>query len=1538
MKIYGKFISKLLIMVMLCSVIIGNMSGPGLVYASGETPRELTSEEAGITSVILKVDGVEITPEQLNQNPISQTANVDLVINWAIANVTDLHEGDYIETDFPSGYFYGLTGSVSGDLLVDGDAPIGRYEFTNAGKLKLTFNSTDLFNVNGTVYISGTHFTVPSDGSNPFPITFPVSGSAITYVKFQPSGITNTVSKEGSTDKTLNPTAINWYVDVNKKLEHITDATVDDTIPANLSLTEGSIKIYNLDVKMDGTTQVTGSAITVTPGAITVATGGAIKVQLGEVSGAYRIYYTTSIDAAGMSTASFSNTAVFSGSKGGAAYASLGSASKTVGISRGSIISKDGWADKAYNPSEINWTVYVNQKEASIAKAIVVDTLPVGLLLKSSGSVPDEGDIKITPLSYNGSSWVVSGSALSVTDYSLDYTDKESDKDIVKITFNQLITGAYKIEYTTSIEDYSKTSFANSANLYDTTDSEGTELNSSAANYKVFITRGPFVQKSGEGHNDYNDKYIIWTVDVNKKQDLITNPVLTDTIGAGQELDQNSIVITELSIGDDGTGTPVGGALPDSWVTIKDLQGFTVKFSNPTDKAYRITYRTNITNVNQLQSTFKNKAVLSGTTASGLTIGSGDGNTEWNNYQVPVTVSMVNALTKVAMSPNYTDKTIGWIITIDPKKTPMKKLKLTDTFPNGGLKVVTGSVIVKEGSDYLVEGRDYTLKPLNGTDLTSGLVVDFDGGTIPHTVKEAEYIITYTTSFDRALSLKKDASNKLVYQITQYTNKVIGEWYEGTDTTVTTKQSSATATITSETANNGKKGAQVVLNGAGRTEREIDWSIDVNYLSEKYSELTVTDNWSTDPNQALKTGSLQIRPYTINSSGSITPQSPLSEAQLAAMNITIVQTGNKEFKIHFENLGTPYRITYTTIISGQSQSSYSNTAQIVGKWLDDTVVSDTLTKTVDYSPSNIEQTFLSKIGAQDGTKPYVNWSVNFNTGLSYIANAVLTDVLSSGQGYVYGSVQVYQKTSAGFTEIAAGASTYTINMYETTDAGKTVQAFNLAFATPINTEYKITYKTKVADNAVNGITLSNKISFNGNGVITDDTNESGQISYQKISSGGSGTGIVGELKITKVDAANSETKLAGAKFQLLDKDKNILFDNLITGEDGTLTVLINRNVYKGIYYLKETAAPTGYQLVGDPSNESTWKQVNYDPAIANTFTVTNEKLRSLKITKTNSNGDLLPGAEFTVEGPEGYTTTVTTLANGSVILNGLKFGTYTITETKAPAGYILNSTPKTVNLDNTNTQFIINVTNQAITASPTPTPTETPATPGEGSTTPTPTENPTTPTPGSGSITPTPTGSTATPTPVEITTTPIPGGGTPSPTPVEVTNVPTAAPTPTASTPTPVHTTVSPTSTPAATPTPHTEQYTDVTDESVPKGGKVTIPEGSTPEIKTEPSNGSVTVDKDGNWIYTPKPGFTGKDTFVIVIKNPDGTEDEILFEIDVEKIPLGNPSKGESNNGNEEVHIPKTGEKAIPILPIVAIGLTAGAIFIRRAIRRKME
>jgi uncharacterized surface anchored protein len=61
----------------------------------------------------------------------------------------------------------------------------------------------------------------------------------------------------------------------------------------------------------------------------------------------------------------------------------------------------------------------------------------------------------------------------------------------------------------------------------------------------------------------------------------------------------------------------------------------------------------------------------------------------------------------------------------------------------------------------------------------------------------------------------------------------------------------------------------------------------------------------------------------------------------------------------------------------------------------------------------------------------------------------------------------------------------------------------------------------------------------------------------------------------------------------------------------------------------------------------------------------------------------LAGAKFSITGPNSFSTTVTTGSDGTVCVDGLAFGTYTVTETTAPPGFLIDdSSGHTVTVDN----------------------------------------------------------------------------------------------------------------------------------------------------------------------------------------------------------------------------------------------------------------
>jgi hypothetical protein len=137
------------------------------------------------------------------------------------------------------------------------------------------------------------------------------------------------------------------------------------------------------------------------------------------------------------------------------------------------------------------------------------------------------------------------------------------------------------------------------------------------------------------------------------------------------------------------------------------------------------------------------------------------------------------------------------------------------------------------------------------------------------------------------------------------------------------------------------------------------------------------------------------------------------------------------------------------------------------------------------------------------------------------------------------------------------------------------------------------------------------------------------------------------------------------------------------------------NVPIGSYTVNEGAEPSGFVLESLTCT-SGGSQDGTDPSQANitiaaggdhvTCTYVNQQqLGAIKISKTSSKGTHpgLAGAHFSITGPNSYSNSVVTGADGTVCVDGLSFGAYTVTETAAPTGFAIDdSSGHSVTVDN----------------------------------------------------------------------------------------------------------------------------------------------------------------------------------------------------------------------------------------------------------------
>ena len=92
-----------------------------------------------------------------------------------------------------------------------------------------------------------------------------------------------------------------------------------------------------------------------------------------------------------------------------------------------------------------------------------------------------------------------------------------------------------------------------------------------------------------------------------------------------------------------------------------------------------------------------------------------------------------------------------------------------------------------------------------------------------------------------------------------------------------------------------------------------------------------------------------------------------------------------------------------------------------------------------------------------------------------------------------------------------------------------------------------------------------------------------------------------------------------------------------------------------------------------------------------TLEIESSKVSIVKVDKNTQNA--LPGATLVLKDSNGNVVTSWTSTNNYHVIRNLKNGTYTVTETVAPTGYILNSTPVTFTITDTNRDIKVKVEN-----------------------------------------------------------------------------------------------------------------------------------------------------------------------------------------------------------------------------------------------------
>ena len=373
-------------------------------------------------------------------------------------------------------------------------------------------------------------------------------------------------------------------------------------------------------------------------------------------------------------------------------------------------------------------------------------------------------------------------------------------------------------------------------------------------------------------------------------------------------------------------------------------------------------------------------------------------------------------------------------------------------------------------------------------------------------------------------------------------------------------------------------------------------------------------------------------------------------------------------------------------ITGNSDYDYYITQAAVWWYLDDTTGSNNLSKsfkTTGSDPHGLRKYVKSLVVAAKKVKSYSTASLKVN-------NASSAMTLSSDKNYyVSNSIGVTAKSVSGKYSVSlsgAPSGTRIVNASTLSDAS--------SFAT--NEKFKVMVPVSSAQNLKTTITVNVKATGKVDKAYEYKSSDSsvqnvyGKALYPTTSNLSAKTTLnlaTSKVSITKID---SKTKkgLAGATFVLYDNS-----GKQITTWTSTTGAHIIQNLPNGTYKLKETKAPAGYKISKELTT-FTISDTNRNIAIK----VENTLYSKVSIIKIDSKTKVaLAGAEFVLYDNSGKKITSWTSTGKAHVIQNLPNGTYTLKETKAPAGYKISKESTTFTISDTKRDVTVKVENPALT-------------------------------------------------------------------------------------------------------------------------------------------------------------------------------------------------------------------------------------------------
>ncbi|HDR7524186.1 TPA: LPXTG cell wall anchor domain-containing protein [Bacillus paranthracis] len=1258
---------------------------------NGDAQQPTEEQKNGDNTTEQPVDNPDPSPKQITENiltgvtltdkdgkPFNDTDNrpspdsiTKIDFTWEILESLNVKKGDYYTFQLPE---YFIVHNTITEDLIDGEGhTIGSFVVTPDGKVTMTFNEyvEDHPNIAGDLNIRTEFNEVKITGTTEKQIPFPIKEKdVIIELDFKPK-VTKSIDKKGVPDRPINTNQINWKVEMNKTKDKLTNAVFEDDIPNGASLNEDSIKVYYLEVDINGKT-TRGAEV---PKEEYELTSSSNKLNIAfkkETNKAYEIEYATKIT--DESVTSFKNNAKVSSDNQGSVAANA-----TVTVSRGTHLEKTS----KYNPKTqtIEWTITYNGDQRDIKKA---DALLKDVLDKSHKV--DKNSIVVKNASYDDAGKLVTG------DNATNFTVKETDEGF-DLQFNEDINSAYVITYTSkATNDVIKDGEIENKII---ADGKWNQTN------KVTLKQQNIIKKHNKKDTDYNKKTTTWTIIVNDNNYVLNDAVIKDTFDyGGLMLQKDSFKIT------DGSRTLDPNF--DYTLDVTD-KGFEVKltgdYKSNMDKTLTITYTTDF-NYENLSKENDNKSFKNTANLSWIDINNKKNNSSSDDTFDPDYYTKGNGF-KYG-SYNAQTKEIKWDIGFNYNNRPIKDPSIVDILRDNQ-KLIPESIEVRHMK------------------LTGGA----HGFEVGDPVPPSEYTIENPTK-DNNNTLTVHFKNEInsAYYISFKTSLAGEQINKRYDNYADLKDGSKTVT-TIHGAFEIKNGGSGVTKTAKQNDKYIDWSVSINPSQSTIENAVVTDN-PTD-NQILDEKSFHLYPTTVAVDGTLTKDTAneLKEGTDYKLKVTTDNdTGKQQFKVEFlHTINRAYILEYRSLINADNNETVSNKVKITGNRLTLTQVETTEEKVVKVSSgsgggsANKGRGSLQIIKVDDKDRKVPLAGAEFTlydqTGTTAIRSITTGDdgvakfnnlrrdkylikETKAPQGYV-----ISKELKEG---ILVELGSEEITKYTLTNkkfVGKVVLT-----KTDATSRERLEHAVfSLLDQNKQVIPEHKELITNDKGQITVDHLKPGTYYLQEtkapehyklddrlievkiaedqttvINRTATNSLIPGSAILTKVDKDGKT--LAGAEFSVRDRKNKIIpgYGKLTTNDQGQIEAT---NLRPGDYQFVEEKAPKDYDIDKTPIEFTIVKSQQK----AVTVTATNHLIKGgVTLTKTDDiDGTALAGAIFKIvdanDEKKVIRENVTTGADGKVTVKDLEPGTYKFIETEAPKDYVLNTNPIEFTIDKSQQSF-----------------------------------------------------------------------------------------------------------------------------------------------------------------------------------------------------------------------------------------------------------